>query len=228
MTKDASEIYRYTDLPGLLTILQQSKLTLLDPASWDDKNDSYFLSLYKQAKKLTCLTALCFSDADETYHHWRVFASGSSGIRISFSRPRLYDALSKNRDIRHGKVEYSLITDLEHVPRDISDLPFLKRYPYENENEYRFIHESTTRDQSPVGIDLPLNTIRRVTLSPWMNKTVSDSVKETIWSIPSCGAIDVFRSTLIANDDWKAYGDATLKAFLNAEESRRGRGQDEL
>jgi len=59
---------------------------LLNPVSWDDANDSHFLNVYKQAKNLTCLNALCFSEADETYHHWRVFAGGSGGIRITFKR----------------------------------------------------------------------------------------------------------------------------------------------
>ena len=38
---------RYTTLPSLLYTL-----TLLDPQSWDDKNDSYYRQLYKEKKRL--------------------------------------------------------------------------------------------------------------------------------------------------------------------------------
>ena len=41
---------RYTDLPAVFYLLRQRKLTLLDPASWNDKNDSYFLELYRERK----------------------------------------------------------------------------------------------------------------------------------------------------------------------------------
>jgi Family of unknown function (DUF6152) len=37
---------RYTDIPALISLLSERKITLLDPASWDDKNDSRFLALY--------------------------------------------------------------------------------------------------------------------------------------------------------------------------------------
>jgi hypothetical protein len=211
-----SEIHRYTDLPGLLAMLQQRKLTLLDPKSWDDTNDSYFLSLYKKAKKLTCLTALCFSEAEETYHHWSVFAGGSSGIRITFARTRLFVVTGAVPEIRGQKVDYKLIADLKLVPRDFSDLPFLKRHPYHNENEFRMIYESTEAKQGPISIDLPLGTIRQITLSPWMNKAVSQSVKETIKSIRGCENMRVHRSTLIGNDDWMAYGDAAYEAYIKA------------
>ncbi len=70
---------RYTDLPALIYLLNERKITLLDPKSWDDQNDAYFLALYKEKKNLRSVLALCFSQAPETYHHWRVFASGSSG-----------------------------------------------------------------------------------------------------------------------------------------------------
>ena len=36
---------RYTDLPAVFYLLRQRKLTLLDPASWNDKNDSVLLRI---------------------------------------------------------------------------------------------------------------------------------------------------------------------------------------
>ena len=62
----AKFLRRYTNLPALLYLLRERKITLLDPASWDDKNDSYFLSLYHQKKQLKSVLALCFTPAFET------------------------------------------------------------------------------------------------------------------------------------------------------------------
>lgn len=60
---------RYTTLPFLLDILHEKRLPLLDPASWEDKNDSYYLELYKSGKRLKSVLAICFAEAQETYHH---------------------------------------------------------------------------------------------------------------------------------------------------------------
>lgn len=210
MGREENAIHRYTDLPSLMYMLQRRKLTLLNPMSWDDANDSHFLNVYKQAKNLTCLNALCFSEADETYHHWRVFAGGSGGIRITFKRARLRRLIGKIPEIRSQKVSYKLLLDTKEGPPNVAELPFLKRHPYEHEDEYRLVYESKTLPQQAVDIDLPLNAIRRVTLSPWMNKKVSDAVKEVIKAIAGCERLSVYRSTLIGNDEWMAYGDQAL------------------
>jgi hypothetical protein len=77
---------RYTDIPALIYMLQKSEITLLDPASWDDKNDIFFLQQYKSKKELKTLLALCFTQASETFHHWKVFANGSSGYALPLSK----------------------------------------------------------------------------------------------------------------------------------------------
>ena len=48
-----------------------------------------------------------------------------------------------------------------------------------------------------------LASIRRITLSPWMPKALSDSVKGVLRSIEGCSKLRVFQSTLIANEVWK-------------------------
>lgn len=92
-TKNKRPAYlrRYTDLPSLLHILGTKKLTLLDPKTWDDKNDQYFMSLYKDVSGLRSLLALCFSESPEKYHHWRVFSHGPSGVSKSFLTSLLMD-----------------------------------------------------------------------------------------------------------------------------------------
>ena len=50
---------RYTDLPALLYLLKHRKITLLDPATWDDTNDSYYLLKYKEKKNLKGTSKNC-------------------------------------------------------------------------------------------------------------------------------------------------------------------------
>lgn len=106
MTLTNNYLRRYTDLPALIHMLQTSNITFLDPSSWDDKNDAYFMSLYKEKKRLATLLAICCSQETETYHHWRVFSNGPSGVCVSFHRERLVDALEANKPVRSGEVRY--------------------------------------------------------------------------------------------------------------------------
>jgi len=86
---------RYTHLPALLYMLNERKITLLSPATWDDTNDSHYLLRYKEKKKLKTVLALCFSQSDETYHHWRIFSGSAAGVCIRFDQDSLRDALGK-------------------------------------------------------------------------------------------------------------------------------------
>jgi hypothetical protein len=79
-------IRRYTELPFLLDFLRTREIALLSPSSWDDKNDAHYLDAYAKAKAEAksaspgAVRALCMTEASETYHHWKVFSSGSSGM----------------------------------------------------------------------------------------------------------------------------------------------------
>jgi hypothetical protein len=200
---------RYTDRPALLYMLKTRQITLLDPRSWDDQNDSYYLSLYKQRKSLKSVLALCFTRATETYHHWRVFASGSGGVCIKFDRRALLAAFDSVEGIRVGNVKYLTLSKIRDQPQlSIRALPFLKRFPYEPEQEYRVIFESATSEHQVLNVPIPLSCIERVTLSPWIHITLSRVVKETIKGIKGCRELEVVRSTLIGNTEWKNLGDA--------------------
>jgi Protein of unknown function (DUF2971) len=198
---------RYADLPGLLYMLNERMITLLDPGSWDDSNDSYYLRLYKEKKGLKCVLALCFTQAIETYHHWRVFANGSSGVCIQFRRSELLKAARQQSGTRAQTVTYLKLTDIKNKTVATEDLPFLKRRAFEDEDEFRVIYESATETKTTLDLPIPLSSVERITLSPWIPPALAEHVKRVLRSVDGCANLKVVRSTLIGNDQWKRAGD---------------------
>ena len=180
---------------------------MLDPQTWEDKNDSHFLSVYKEKRKLKTVLALCFADASETYHHWRVFADGSSGVCIRFKRKGLLRAFAKQTGIRKRSVEYLALNDIKNRKPKLQELPFLKRAPYVDEGEFRIIFESETDSYTSLDIEIPLSCIERITLSPWIHSALVGDLKETLKEIDGCDKLSIVRSTLISNERWKKIGD---------------------
>ncbi len=102
----------------------------------------------------------------------------------------------------------SSLNDIRDVNVKVRNLPFLKRSPYGDEREFRIIYESAVEAYDALNIEIPLACIERITLSPWIPSVLSDHVKSTIREIDGCRSLNVFRSTLISNEKWKALGDS--------------------
>jgi Protein of unknown function (DUF2971) len=199
---------RYTNLPSVLYLLRERKITLLDPETWDDKNDSHYLSIYRERKSLKCVLALCFTQVAETYHHWRVFADGSAGICVRFDRDKLVAAMQKTPGVTMKDVTYLKLEEMRGKKKlKVEELPFLKRYPYEDEREFRVIYESDTKRVKSLDIAIPLTCVDRIIISPWMPCAVTKHVKKTLREIDDCQNLDVVQSSLISNERWKNYGD---------------------
>src|SRR5689334_5694440 len=114
---------RYTSLPSLLHLLQNKKITLLSPSTWEDRNDAFFLSRYKELKGLKSVLALCFAESHERYHHWRVFTHGSAGVCIEFDREPFVAYSRTLKNVRAKKVTYKEIAELGQLAFSIDQLP---------------------------------------------------------------------------------------------------------
>lgn len=204
-----ANLRRYTDLPGLLHFLSRKQITLLDPRTWDDTNDSYYLLKYKEKKGLKSVLALCLTEAEETYHHWRVFSHGSSGVCIHLDRSILSEIFVRKRGFRFGAVEYRRVRDAKKIasPPTIDELPFLKRAGYSPEEEVRVIYESREKELPYLDVAIELSYIEKITLGPWINARLSDTVKKVVRSLPGCAQLDIRRSTLVGSTAWKRLGD---------------------
>ena len=194
---------RYTEIPYLIDYLYSEELVLLNPSTWDDRNDSFYIEKYAKLSNIESVYALCLADCAETYHHWRVFSHGSGGACIQFNRDKFMAAISKVDGLRAEKVSYRTIQQLRDQEPRLNDLPFLKRYAFQHENEFRLFYPLKTKGELIHRIPVPLSCIDRVILSHWLPKSVSDRVKKTLKSIPKCSKVKIYRSTLVENEDWK-------------------------
>jgi hypothetical protein len=209
ITPNTQVLRRYTDLPALLYLLQHRKITLLDPASWDDKNDSYYLQRYKEKKDLKTVLALCLTSADETYHHWRIFSHGASGVCITFDRRLLTQAIEKEqgasiRDVVYRKMR---VDGRQIPPPQIAELPFVKRAAFDAEEEVRVLYESSTKVKPFLDIPIELAAVLRVTLSPWIHPRLKTPIINAVKSVEGCAQLTVRRSSLVGNAEWKKLGD---------------------
>ncbi len=199
-------LHRYTNLASAIYVLKRRAVTLLSPALWDDRNDAYFMSQYKAQKSLQTLLALCFSEGPETYHHWRVFSHGSDGVRIEFDRARLLAAFKGDRRVVARPVSYREIRTLKFdASSSIEDLPFLKRFPYRDEKEFRIVYRCDTETDETRSFPIALGAIARITLSPWMPLPLANEVRELMRAIDGCAKLKVSRSTLLENETWKRF-----------------------
>jgi len=208
-TSPSQVLRRYTDIPALLYLLHSQSITLLDPSSWDDTNDSYFLLKYREKKNLKSVLALCLTETDETYHHWRVFAGNASGACVVFDKPALISALSKVDGVVTGHVNYQRVRDMRQreMPLSADELRFLKRAGFMPEAEFRILYTSVSEHRQFLDIPIPVTSIVEIRLSPWLNTRLRRCLKDTIRSIPACGNLEIHRSTLIGNFTWKRFGD---------------------
>ena len=225
ISKVPTYLRRYTDLPVLLHMLSSKTITLLDPKTWDDRNDAFFMSQYKDQKKLKTLLALCFSQVPETYHHWHVFSKGSAGVCIVFDRVALLTDLHRQEGVLADTVEYLTLNEAKKHTFKIERLPFLKRAGFKPEGEFRVIYNSTTVDLgSSISIPVDLSCIRSVTLSPWLYASLSESTVKAVRAIDGCANLRVSRSTLISNEQWKTFGkNATHHSTSLAHKAAQGR-----
>ena len=195
---------RYTDLAATIHLLREKSITLLNPATWDDKNDAYFMAEYKRHKKAKTLLALCFAECKETYHHWKVYSHGSGGVCIQFNKETLLLTFDTDPRIKMDYVKYKPIKEVGQLKSiGVEELPFLKRYPYEDEREFQIIYVSSEEATEYEDYSIEIRWIQRITLSPWMSRTLSHSVRDTLREIRGCSNLKIARSTLVDNDAWK-------------------------
>jgi hypothetical protein len=201
----SNKLNRFTTLPVLLDMLKKRRLVFSNPKFWNDKNDTELLKIYRKAKCKKRLFVLCFLKDHETIHHWKAFADGISGCCIEFDKVKLTELLSthKSNGVRFGSVVYKKLEDADDgAIDDCRDMiPFIKRWPYRFEKEFRAIWEGNEDGYEIENIDLKM--ITRITLSPTISTPVFDTIEDLLRNdlkIP--GETEINPSTIYKNVKW--------------------------
>jgi len=198
---DIQKLNRYTTLPVLLDLLERQRLVLLDPKSWEDRNDSLVMREYKKRRRVKRLFALCFSYGDETIHQWKAFADGVSGCCIEFDGKELIARLKQVSGVRYGLVHYRKLNDLDDEAIEVEKMPFTKRWPYRCEDEFRVIWEGAC-DEAFFEFPIDLRLIRKVTLNQRMPPQVFETVKGLLRRTFRKPEKRISHSTLYENARW--------------------------
>jgi len=80
--------------------------------------------------------------------------------------------------LRSESITYLTLSKLRLRSPVVGDLPFLKRKAFEQENEFRLIYESQTEKRSKLDIPISFSCIDGITLSPSINPSLYQHVKE--------------------------------------------------
>lgn len=199
---------RFTKLSTALETLKNKEITLTEPWHWIDTNDTYFLEKFKKVGAYTNVFAMCFAESEETFHHWQVFSPGMDGVCIEFDKTKIENLFSSNIAIIAKSVKYCAIKDLESKPITLKELPFCKRLPYGGEKEFRVVYfDNYKKEMKKKSFKIEVNFIKRITVSPFIIPELFDSVKHLVRSIDGCENVQVYRSTLVGNRDWKKIAD---------------------
>ena len=209
MSAKKDVLRRYTNLAATIHLLRKKKITLLDPATWDDKVDVKVLAECGRLLGRRVL-ALCFAQGAQKYHHWRVFAGGMDGVCIEFNKEWLLGNLdARYEGLWHDDVKYMTYAKVSGNRPDMFELPFVKRKAYKDEKEYRIVR-MFDEDKEPFAVrdyDIDLNCIRCVVLSPWMPKELRLSVRAILKSIEGCGELSVVASFIRDSESWRTLAD---------------------
>ena len=199
------KLNKFTTLPVLIDLLHRKKITLIDPKLWEDKNDTKGIFEYKKSKHIKNLFALCFSYSDETVHLWKAFSNGPYGCCIEFNYDLLLKEIKKAHPLfKHGPVEYKKLKDIEYPQKRIHEdkIPFIKRWPYRCEEEYRIMVEIIGKKSLFHEVRIPLEVINKITISQHMSQQVFNSIKKYLEKIIGTHEIKINRSTLYENKRW--------------------------
>ena len=204
-------IRRYTSISAVIDILRRRELPLLDPQTWDDRNDRYFMARYKEKKSLGGLYALCAARCSETYHHWRVFTGTADGACIEIRRAPLETVLATIPGVSFGDIDYLRLDEVDDLkPADLHKLPFVKRLGFTAEEEYRIVYETAEPQGAAYSLEFPLAWIGRIYLNPWLPDPLYNSVKATLQGLPGCAKLSITKSRLIDSARWKTAGDRVV------------------
>ncbi len=199
LIKKHEYIYRYLPMEHLLDSLQNNKMVFINPGKWNDPFDNY---LFKLAKKKSVnsftsnLFCQCITLNPHSQAYWKTYGGNGFAARLQIKTAKYLNKIKNyGSPFWIGKMKYLresiLITDMKAIPNLKSDLSkmtvsdgflkafFLKRKPFEYENEMRLLIKSnpTINGLKKIKIDNS-NLIEEIRLDPNMGKSEEKAWKD--------------------------------------------------
>lgn len=205
-------VKRYTKLKHAVTALQNKKLSLPKPSSWDDLNDQEFVKLYRRYVSAKSVYAMCCTMSAERYHHWRVFTEKDpTGVCIEFKRAPLQVALNHIQYVRAGPVDYIPLKEMRKTENfRPEDLPFIKRVGYSDEREWRILVTSPKQQGALFELPFSLDWVHRIILNPWMTERDREAARRALRPLIK-KEVRIKASFLTNSAEWKKLGKAVVR-----------------
>jgi hypothetical protein len=217
--KEKNILNMFTQLPYLLDMLHTQKITFTNPDKWIDKNDFYTLGKFRQIKGQDNIFCLCFSYCRETIYHWAAFADGISGVCMEFNYDSLIKEVKKEVEkvgdkFFEGRCKYVPINKDDNNSCNQKEIYLLKRYPYRNEKEHRFVvlnnNKNNGKDIYQVEINLK-NCIKKITFNQDLPHNCFESIKVLLEKEYPYLNGKINHSTILDNKEWKRKIDSIIQ-----------------
>jgi hypothetical protein len=172
----------FTSLLSFIGIMASGGLRLSKTKKWEDQNDRAALAAYRHAKGAEKIRALCFAQGGEQIHHWFCYAKKDYGCCIHFKDGPLLAVLGREPAFLCDSLVYMSSDDFKTEwlrQQPVEKWPFIKRRPYEAEQEYRVIWTGSAGTEPPV---IPVaGLIGHITLAPGLAGTPQgEAIKTTL------------------------------------------------
>jgi hypothetical protein len=187
----------YTSIENLYSILDSGILRFSDPQDWNDKNDAASLRAFCRKKGAAQARVICLATGLEQIHHWNTYAP--EGCRIEFGWRGFNEEINRHK-LLCGFVEYFPNEELTAaILRDkkTDELPFIKRRPYEDDQEYRIIWYGAAEAAPEINIK---DCISSITLYPNISTPKFEAIKDNLKTKFQIAKVN--RSRLLKFNDW--------------------------
>lgn len=195
-------LYRYTKHQYALEMIRTKEIVIPEPRGWDDVNDLEGLLQYQRIVGLVGLGVLCMTSEPDTYHHWKLYAHGQEGIALVFDRKKMREWARTHRGTRLQSIRYVRMQDLKDLDVSLTRLPYLKRWGYRSEREWRLLYEADVSSQL-FKLPFPSEALSRIVINPWANIDEYAEMKDEYESILDRRVVRVTRTELVNSQTWR-------------------------
>jgi hypothetical protein len=169
-------LHRYTSINELRYLLRKNAIKFSNWKNWPDENDKELLKIYK-SKINKSVFVYCLTSGSESIHHWSAYAN-KNGCRLKFNLDIINSLIRKNNIIARP-VSYIKQSDLTYQNLTVQDLPFLKRFPYKVENEFRLV-KIRKKDFGSFSLNVGPEIINKISLSPFNTEAYNERLMNSL------------------------------------------------